>query len=388
MNTYEMREKSLKIANEARALLDTITADNANEKNAEFDRMMAESDELRTRASKAEASEARAREFSEIATPVRDSDIRSTDTVEDKADANFVRYLRGDISGRELRAMGVSDNAKGGFTVPKTFSDKVISSLQSRGPMLDPTVVNYMVTAGGNSIMFPKFDDTAKAVIVGENTQIDQDDLSFGQAQLGAYKYTSKIVLVSRELLEDSGVDVVKIVSDAVAARIARGVNAHLTTGTGTNQPQGIVTAATVGKTTASATGIAADELIDLQHSIDPAYRANARWMLPDTTISASRKLKDSTGAYIWQAGMSASVPETILGRPFIINPDMPAIATGAKSVLFGDFSAYTVRQARGIEVRRLDERYADSDQVAFVALARFDGLLLDMGAVRALKQA
>lgn len=388
MTIRELREKSLKIANEARALLDTFSTENSAEKSVEFDKMMAESDELATRATKLENIEARNREFAEVATPVRDSDVRSTDNRGETADANFTRYLRGELSGRELRALGVNDNAKGGFTVPKTFSDKVISSLQSRGPMLDPSVVNYLATDGGNPIFFPIFNDTAKAVIVGENTQIGQDDLSFGQAQLGAYKYTSKIVLVSRELLEDSAVDVAQLVSNAVAERIARGVNEHLTIGTGTNQPQGIVTAATVGKTTAATAGIAADELIDLQHSIDPAYRGTARFMVNDTVVSAVRKLKDSTGAYIWQAGMSQGVPETILGRPFIVNPDMPAIATGAKSVLFGDFSTYTVRQARGIEVRRLDERYADSDQVAFVALARLDGLLLDMGAVRALKQA
>jgi HK97 family phage major capsid protein len=391
MNIREMREESLKLANEGRALLDSITADNAGEKNIEFDKIMAASDELAQRAQRVEQTEARTREMSQIVTNVADtvSDVRSANVSdEEKRTADFTRYLRGEITGRELRAMGVSVDAKGGFTVPKTFSNQVISSLQTRGPMMDPTVVNYLVTDGGAPIMFPKFDDTAKAVIVGENTLIDKDDLAFGQAQLGAYKYTSKIIPVSRELLEDSGVDIAKIISDAIAARISRGVNEHLTTGTGTAQPQGIVTAATVGKTTAVAGAITADELIDLIHSVDAAYRSTARFMLADGVVAGIRKLKDSTGSYIWQPGMSLTNPETIFGRAFVVNPDMPATATGVKTVLYGDFKAYTVRQARALEVRRLDERFADSDQVGFVALGRWDGLLTDTGAVRALKQA
>lgn len=390
MNIREMREKSLNLATEARGLLDTINADNAAEKNIEFDKIMAESDDLAARANRAEASEARTREFNQIATPLADtvSDVRSTDTTEEQRAASFDRYLRGDITGAQLRAMGVSVDAKGGFLVPKTFSNKIITSLQDRAVMLDPTLVNYLATDGGAPIFFPKFDDDAKAVIVGENTTIDKDDLTFGQAELGAYKYTSKIIPVSRELLEDAAIDVADLISKAVAARIARGVNEHLTTGSGNGQPEGIVTAAIVGKVSAVANAITADELIDLMHSVKAGYRNTSKFMFGDATVSGIRKLKDGNGGYIWQPGMSLTNPETVFGRAFVINPDMPAMATGAKSVLFGDFSAYTVRQARGIEVRRLDERYADSDQVGFLALGRWAGLLTDTGAIRALKQA
>jgi HK97 family phage major capsid protein len=391
MNIREMREESLKIATRAEALLGTFTADNAAEKNIEFDAMMTASDELVQRANKAEAVEARKREFTQIDTPMADSriDVRSGDTAEEKRTESFNAYLRGEISEREYRAMGTTVAAKGGFTVPTTFASQLISSLQTRGPMLDPTVVNFIQTEGGNPIQYAKFDDTAKATIIGENLEIPKVDLSFGQATLGAFKYTSGIVLVSRELLEDSGIPVDGTVSSAIAARISRGVNEHLTSGAATaTQPTGIVTAAPVGKTTAVAGAITSDELIDLIHSIDPAYRNAARFMLADSVVAGVRKLKDSTGQYIWQAGMSVSNPETLFGRAFVVNPDMPAIATGAKTVLYGDFKAYTVRQARGIEVRRLEERFADFDQVGYVSLARFDGLLTDLGAVRALKQA
>ena len=248
-----------------------------------------------------------------------------------------------------------------------------------------------LVTSTGNDIAFPTFNDEAEAIIIAENTQIPTDDVGFGSKTIGAYKYTSKIVLVSNELLQDAAVNVEDILAKALGDRIARGVNRHLTVGTGVNQPEGIVTAALAAGavTTASATAVAYDELVKLQHSIKDGYRSKAKWMVNDAAIAKFRTMRDGDNTLIWRPGMELGAPATLLGQPYVTNTFMnDAFTTGKCVALYGDFKAYTVRRAKDIYVRRLNERYADFDQTAFVALARFDGGLLDTSAVKALKLA
>jgi HK97 family phage major capsid protein len=389
MNIFELREKSTKIAHEARGLLDTIKADGSNEAEvtAQFDTMMTESDGYAERAARAEKAEARSNAFEAIVTDIASGKVesRKSDTNEEQRAAAFNDYLRGKKSISELRAMGVT--GQDGVITPATFTTSLLTHLVTEGPMLDPTLINLLVTSTGNDIAFPTFNDNAKAIIIAENTQMPETDLGFGSKIIGAHKYTSKIVRVSNELLQDAAVNVADIVSKALAKRIGRGVNEHLTIGTGSGQPEGIVTAAEK-VTTASATGIAVDELFALQHKIDFAYRGSASWMFNDATLLKVRTMRDGDGNLIWQPGLTVGAPATILGNRYVINPDMAGFATGNVVALFGDMKSYTVRRAKDIYVRRLEERYADYDQTAFVALARFDGALLDTSAVKALKLA
>ncbi|APX65580.1 hypothetical protein AV944_06675 [Sphingomonas sp. LK11] len=390
MNITELRQKSTKIAHEARDLLNSIKEDGSNEAEvtAQFDTMMKESDGYAERAERAEKAEARSNAFEAIVTDVADAKVesRKSDDTEEKRAVAFCEYLRGNKSFPELRAMGVTGQE--GVITPTTFTTKLLSHLKSEGPMLDPSLVDLIATSTGNDIAFPTFNDDVEAIIIGENQQIPEDDLGFGSVTIGAYKYTSKIVRISNELLQDASVNVEDIVSKALAKRIGRGVNRHLTVGTGTNQPEGIVTAAQK-ITAASATGVAADELFALQHSIDAAYRGSSTWMLNDKALLKFRTMKDANGQFIWAPGLSGNAPSTILGRPYVVNPFMAdAFTTGQVVALYGDMKAYTVRRALDIYVRRLPERYADYDQTAFVALARFDGGLLDVNAVKALKLA
>ena len=353
MNITELREKSTKIAHEARDLLDTMNGSNDAEVTAQFDNMMKESDSY---AERAERAENRSKAFEAIVTDVEDGKIesRKSDDKEEQRTAAFNDYLRGKKSFGELRAMGTTDSD--GVITPTTFNSTLLTHLVTEGPMLDPTLINLYVTSTGNDIAFPTFNDNEKAVIIGENTQIPEADLGFGGKKIGAYKYTSKIVRISNELLQDAAVNVSDVVSQALAKRIGRGVNEHLTIGTGNNQPEGIVTAATKVNA-ASATGIAVDELIALQHGIDYAYRGKASWMFSDAALLKVRTMRDGDGNLIWQPGLTAGAPATILGNRYVINPDMDGFATGNVVALFGDMKSYTVRRAKDIYVRRLEER-------------------------------
>ena len=202
----------------------------------------------------------------------------------------------------------------------------------------------------------------------------------FGTVALGAFTYTRGLVRLSQELMQDTAFDLSGFLTRVFGERLARVVNTHCTAGDGVAKPSGVVTEATLGVTAASATEFTADELMDLEHSVDRAYRLNARWMMSDDALRVVKKLKDGAGRYLWLASPADGEPDTILGHPYTINQDVPAIAPSAKSILFGDFSKYYIRRITGARVLRLVERYADYNQIAFVAFQRWDGALIDAG--------
>ena len=231
-------------------------------------------------------------------------------------------------------------------------------------------------------------DDTANVgALISENTQVSLSEASFGTRSLDAYKYTSGVVLISDELLQDAVMSVDGIINDAMAERIGRIGNTHLTTGDGASKPRGIVTAA--GTTAAAgAAAITFDDMINLEHAIDPAYRSDPSvgWMLNDATLKALRKLKDLNGAYIWNpADVMSGAPAMISGYRYIVNQAVADIGTGNKSVVFGAFNRYIVRMVKDFAIKRLVERYADYGQVGFIGFTRFDGDLMDTAAVKTL---
>ncbi|MDO1559818.1 phage major capsid protein [Brevundimonas sp. 2R-24] len=394
MNVTELRAKAQKIAHEARAKLNEIKEDNSNaaEVEATFDKMIAEADALEARAKRIEDLEAReaAWEAADVRRPVEDRSVeaRGSKSLEERQADAFRTYLKsGDT--QELRAQSVGTASEGGYLVPTILANELIVGMKAYGPLNNDGVVSYVRTATGAPINFPTLDDTSnKGSKIGENTQVSSASVAFGTKALDAYKYTTGAVLVSKELLQDASFDVSAIVTAAMAERMGRIINEVMTTGDGSGDPNGIVTAAANGKTAASTSAIAADELIDLIHSVDPAYRGRASFMFADSTLNALRKLKDSEGRYIWQPGLVAGEAATILGHKFYVNSDMAAIGAGTKSVLFGDFSRYYVRQVLPFEIVRLTERYADYGQVGFIGFARYDGELMDARAVKALTQA
>lgn len=286
----------------------------------------------------------------------------------------------------DVRAFSSGTGNTGGYTVPEDFYRQLEIALKTYGPMTDDGVVTVLRTDSGAPLPMPTLNDTTTSgEQIGENTQATTDTSTpFGVVNLGAYIYSSKIVPVSIAFLQDSAFGD-SFLAGMLAERIGRILNQRLTTGTGSSQPTGIVTAAAAGKvgTTGQTTTVTYDDLIDLVHSVDPAYRAmDPVFMMHDSSLKIVRKIKDTAGRPIFLPGydLNARMPDTVLGYRVVINQDVPTMAANAKSILFGALRKYHTRVVREVTLLRLTERFADYLQVGFLAFVRADGNLLDAG--------
>jgi len=281
----------------------------------------------------------------------------------------------------ETRAMSAYSFGAGGALVPDTFLRSLELNMLAFGGVRQ--VATTTVTASGERMAMPYADDTSNmGERIGESASIGSStDPTFGAVYWDAYKYSSKPILVPYELLEDSFINLPAYLGGIMGERLARKTAVDFTTGSGASGPKGIVTAATLGKTTASATAIAADELLDLVHSVDPAYRTGAGFLMHDGVLLYLRKLKDGEGRYLWQQGLGAGAPDTLAGYPVTISLEMAStVATANKTILFGQLSKYYIRRVNEVRIYRLEERYRDNDQDGFVAFIREDGNLMDTG--------
>lgn len=308
--------------------------------------------------------------------------------------AEHRHVLKAGITTAEVRAQTAGTTTAGGYTVPTDLAATIDKTMKMWGPMYDEAICTVLNTASGNPIDFPTVDDTS--VTISQHTEATamtddaSKDATFGKMSLGAFAYDTSWVQVSMELLQDSAVNIETFIGELLGERLARRVNTELTTGDGTGDPQGIVVASTAGKTAALTTAFTADEVIDLFHSVDPAYRASpkARFMFNDAVLSAIRKLKDGSGQYLWSMGdIRGGVPGTLLGQPYSVNQAMAsAFTTGQKLVLFGDFSKYYVRKV-GVPVVGVRREYYWPN-IGMSGIVRLDGDLIQTGAVKHLKLA
>ncbi len=285
-----------------------------------------------------------------------------------------------DLACKENRALSSFILADGGALVPTTFQARFEQALLAYGGML--TVSEVMNTATGEPLEWPAADDTSNTgAQVGENALISTEaNPTFKKFTLTSYDYTSKMIKVPNSLMRDSSIDLGAILGDMLGVRLGRILNTRCTTGTGAATIKGIVTSATAGVTTAASAAITIEEVLDLIESVDPAYRIGARFMFNSAIATYLRKLK-STSQYLWQPDVTAGTPGLLLGYPFTINQDMAStLTTTYITMLFGQLTAYKVRQVGGVVLKKLVERYAEYNQTAFVALASFDGGLLDAG--------
>jgi HK97 family phage major capsid protein len=275
---------------------------------------------------------------------------------------------------------------EGGYTVQTEVVKQVLNALKAYGGMR--SVATSLQTEQGNPLAYPTSDGTNEiGEIIAENATATASDPSFGTLPLTVYKFSSKIITVPFELLQDSAVDIESFINDRIVSRLGRIGNLVFTTGTGTGQPTGIVTAAQVGITAATGGSLTVlyDNLVDLQHSIDPAYRDGAFFMMHDSTIKAIRKLKDSNGRPLWvpdfDGGITAAQGGTLLGSPVVLNQQMPVMAPNAKSILFGNFKNYIIRDVMAMNLFRFtDSVYASKGQVGFLAWMRSGGNFIDNG--------
>lgn len=295
-------------------------------------------------------------------------------------------------STKEFRMQTTSATA-GGYTVPVELANFIVKSMKDWGPMYNEDIATVISTSAGNIINIPTVNDTAVvAVKHTEGTALTDDggsDATFGNKELGAYVFDTEFVKFSMELAQDSIFNMESLLGSLLGERLGRIANKELTIGDGTGDPNGVVTASSLGKTAAAAAAIASDELIDLLHSVNAAYRRSpkTRWQFADTTLAAIRKLKDGDGNYLWQMGnVQVGEPGTLLGYRYEINDDIAAIAASAKPVIFGDFSKYFVRKVGSPVIGVLRERFWPDLGIA--GLIRFDGELGDTAAVKHLVMA
>lgn len=282
-------------------------------------------------------------------------------------------------------AQAVGSGGAGGFTVPtdSRFMSIVESALKAFGGVRE--VATVLPTESGSDLPMPTENNTAQeGEQVAENSDVAATlDLVFGQKVLKAWKYSTKPMVTSLEFLQDSAIDVENFIGMKAAERLARILNKKFTLGVGTTEPHGVVPASVAGKVGANGqqTTVIYDDLVDLFHSLDPLYRVGARWMMNDSTLKAIRKLTDAVGGRpLWQPDIRMGAPDTILGAPYVINQDVEAMATSKKSILFGQFGKYYIRDVKALTMLRLVELYALKGQVAFLGFSRHDGQLLDAG--------
>lgn len=338
------------------------------------------------------------RQVVEAGSPEVPAEVPAEDRAADYERA-FGRFMRGGMdrltveqrgllqqNAVENRAQSVGVNDKGGYLVPPGYRAVMTEAMKEFGGLLNHA--NVINTSEGNPLQWPTNDDTAnKGKILAENTAMAATELTLGTKTLGAYVYTSDLVLASLQVLNDSAFNLDAWLPAKLGERIGRIVAEHLISGTGTAQPEGVATNATASVPGAAGFGITYDNLIDLEHSIDPAYRAgnNCRFLFNDSTLSVIRKLKDADQRPLWLPVPVPGMPATINGLPYTIDQGMPSPGASAKSILFGDFRAgYLVRQVWDVQMVRLAERYADFLQVGFFGYARLDAKPDDAKAVRA----
>lgn len=295
-------------------------------------------------------------------------------------------FLKGETRSIEFtsRDLTVGSATAGGNTVPTGFYDQLVEHMieVSGVRQAGPTVWR---TASGEAIQVPTTTAHSTAALTTEGSPISESDPAFAQRTLNAYKYAFTMQ-ISSELLTDTGVDLSGYLARQAGRALGNGFGAHLVTGSGSSQPNGVATAASTGVTGAG-TAPTSDELIDLFHSVISPYRSSmsCAWLMRDATVATIRKLKDGDNQYLWQPGLQAGAPDRLLGKPVYVDPNVAATGSSAKSILFGDFAAYFVREVGNVRFERSDDFAFTSDLVTFRAIVRGDGELVDQtGAVKA----
>lgn len=350
--------------------------------NADLDRLTAEVERCE-RANRLDA-------VTELRRPEFISERRVETSAAPQSDADILRQIAlGER--REYTFGGPSERrdvlkTNTGAPVPTSFYDRLIEHLVVMGPMLDPNVVTIIQTNSGENLQIPRTSTYSAGSVTGEAVAINESDPAFAAfITLGAFKYAF-LTQFSREMVEDSGINLLDFFARQAATGLGTTVNNVLTVGTDTTQPNGIVTAASLGVT--GGTGVSgaftADNLIDLVYSVNSPYRRRgASFQMRASSLAAARKLKDSDGQYLWSPSLQVGQPDTLLGYPVYENPDVVAAGTPTRSVIFGDMSAYHVRQVGGIQVARSDEYAFNADLITFRVTWRGDADLPDTNAVK-----
>jgi HK97 family phage major capsid protein len=297
-----------------------------------------------------------------------------------RAVANEKRAIRSGARGTEFRDLVVGTATAGGNTVPTSFVRALYDYLEVYSGMRR-TNATIITTAGGEKLEFPKVTTGGTAALVLEGSAIGEVDPTFGKMTLDAFKY-GQLLQYSFELGQDTGVDLLGFAARDFGRALGRVTDTAYVLGTGSNQPQGIMTVAGTGVTSAG-TGVAGvptfDELISLVYSINEEYRLNAQWLFRDATAAAIRKLKDDEGQYLWQPSQQVGTPDRLLGFEVVTDPNVAATGVNANSVAFGDFSSFYIRDVGAVRIERSDDFAFNADLVTWRGVLRTDSDLIDL---------
>lgn len=286
-------------------------------------------------------------------------------------------------------AMSTTTGSEGGYTVPTEVVNMIADALKAFDGMRQ--VAQIIRTDNGNDWGYPTSDGTGEmGEIVGQNSAVSGQDMTFGTVPMTLYMFSSKKIALPWQLVQDSAVDVVSFVINRLAQRIGRKQNVVFTGGSGSGEPWGLMARALAGKvgTTGQTTTVIYDDLVDLVHSVNRAYRRGGRFMMADSSVKVLRKIKDTTGRPIftpgYEAGITQDVPDNLLGYPIVVNDDVAAMAASAKSIAFGQLGQYVIRDVNDPMVRRFDDSaFALNGQVGFCGWQRSGGNLVDTAAVK-----
>ena len=400
MTILELREKRAKAWEAAKAFLDSHRKENgvlSAEDDAAYTKMEQEITDLGKEIARLERQEALDAELNRpVNKPLtgkpmngklEDDGEGKTGRASDEYKKNFWNAMRSKSPVPNVtNALQIGTDTEGGYLVPDEFENTLVEALEEEN--IFRQMAKIIQTSSGDR-KIPVVATKGTASWMDEEGAYPESDDSFGQVSIGAYKLGT-MIKVSEELLNDSVFDLQSYITREFARRIGSKEEEAFFTGNGTGKPLGILAAtggAETGITAASATAVTADELIDLYYSLRSPYRRNAVWTLNDSTVKAIRKLKDGNGQYLWQPGITAGAPDMILGRPVRTSAYMPAIAAGAKTIAFGDFSYYWIADRQGRSFKRLNELFAATGQVGFLASQRVDGKLVLPEAVKVLAQ-
>ena len=396
MTILELREKRAKAWEAAKAFLDSHRTDKgvlSAEDDAAYSRMEQEITDLGKEISRMERLEALDAQMKKpvnqplTGKPMSGRTIERIGRASDEYRTSFWDMMRSKAPlPSVVNALQEGTDSEGGYLVPDEYERTLVEALEEEN-MFRQLAKVIRTSSGDRKI--PVVATKGTASWIDEEGAYTESDDSFGQVSIGAYK-VGTMIKVSEELLNDSVFDLESYIAKEFARRIGAKEEEAFFTGDGSGKPLGILAAtggAETGVTAASSTAVTADELMGLFFSLKSPYRKKAVWVLNDSTIKAVRKLKDSTGQYLWQPSLVAGTPDTLLGRPMKTSAYMPVIAAGAKTIAFGDFSYYWIADRQGRSFKRLNELYAANGQVGFLGFQRVDGKLVLSEAVKVLAQ-
>ena len=389
----ELREKRAKAWEAAKKFLDAKrTADGfvSAEDAAAYDRMEADVVNLGKEIGRLERQAAIDAELARAtSTPITnqpngriDGEVKTGRATEEYKRA-FWNGMRNRISYDVQNALSIGTDSEGGYLVPDEYEKKLVESLQDE--VFFRSLATVIRTSSGDR-KIPIVTSRGEAAWIDEEGQFPESDDSFGQTSIGAYKLAT-MIKVSDELLNDSVFNIEQYISKEFGRRIGAKEEEAFFVGDGQGKPIGLFNTTGGAETgvTAATVSITFDDVMDLYYSLRAPYRNKASWLLNDSTVKAIRKLKDGNGNYIWQPSVREGEPDRILNRPYRTSIYVPELAEGKRVMAFGDYSYYWIADRQGRSFKRLNELYAATGQVGFLACERVDGKLILSEAVKTL---